>query len=63
VPSVVHFPADGAPIVGPEARDQAVVDPRHTVFSIKRFMGRGLSDVKEELASRPYPRERDASAA
>ncbi len=54
VPSVVYFPADGAPIVGHEARDQAVVDPRHTVFSIKRFMGRGLADVRDELASRPY---------
>jgi len=53
VPSVVHFGADSAPLVGREARDQAVVDPRNTVFSIKRFMGRGLHDVREELASRP----------
>ncbi|MFO1009830.1 MAG: Fe-S protein assembly chaperone HscA [Planctomycetota bacterium] len=54
VPSVVYVPNDGAPIVGREARDQAVVDPRHTVFSVKRFMGRGLADVKSELAARPY---------
>ena len=54
VPSVVHFTADGPPMVGREARDQAVVDPRNTVFSIKRFMGRGLADVREELATRPF---------
>jgi molecular chaperone DnaK len=39
IPSVVHFPKDGPPIVGREARDHAVVDPDNTVFSIKRFMG------------------------
>jgi Fe-S protein assembly chaperone HscA len=54
VPSVVRFPSDGPPVVGREARDQAVVDPRNTVFSVKRFMGRGLADVREELAARPY---------
>lgn len=54
VPSVVHFTADGPPMVGREARDQAVVDPRNTVFSIKRFMGRGLADVRDELATRPF---------
>src|SRR5215510_7221617 len=54
VPSVVHFPREGPPVVGREARDQAVADPQNTVFSIKRFMGRGLADVAEDLASRPY---------
>ncbi len=54
IPSVIHFPLEGPPIVGREARDHAVVDPRNTVFSIKRFMGRGLKDVAQELASLPY---------
>ncbi len=54
VPSVIYFPKDGPPLVGREARDQAVVDPRNTIFSIKRFMGRGLKDVGPELASLPY---------
>ena len=54
IPSVIYFPKEGQPIVGREARDQAVVDPRNTIFSIKRFMGRGLADVKEDLASLPY---------
>jgi Fe-S protein assembly chaperone HscA len=54
VPSVIYFPSQGPPIVGREARDQAVVDPLNTIFSIKRFMGRGLKDVKEDLAALPY---------
>ncbi|MBK7643145.1 MAG: Fe-S protein assembly chaperone HscA [Planctomycetes bacterium] len=54
VPSVIHFPPDGMPIVGREARDHAVADPRHVIFSIKRFMGRGLADMRPELASLPY---------
>jgi Fe-S protein assembly chaperone HscA len=54
IPSVVHFPKDGPPTAGREARDHAIVDPRHTIFSIKRFMGRGLADVKQELKSLPY---------
>lgn len=54
VPSVIHFPLGGKPQVGKEARDQAVVDPLNTIFSIKRFMGRGLADLKEELEGLPY---------
>src|SRR5689334_6565799 len=54
IPSVIHFPPDGPPIVGREARARAVADPRNTIFSIKRFMGRGLSDVKEDLSALPY---------
>jgi Fe-S protein assembly chaperone HscA len=54
VPSVVHFPREGAPIVGRAAREQAVVAPKDTLFSIKRFMGRGLKDVRQELATLPY---------
>jgi len=54
VPSVIHFPEQGPPVVGREARDSAVADPRNTLFSVKRFMGRGLADVTQELASLPY---------
>jgi Fe-S protein assembly chaperone HscA len=54
IPSVIHFPLKGPPVVGREARDQAVVDPRNTIFSIKRFMGRGLKDVQDDLAALPY---------
>ena len=55
VPSVVYFPEQGPPIVGREARDRALLDPRHALFSIKRFMGRGLKDVQADLASVPCP--------
>jgi Fe-S protein assembly chaperone HscA len=54
VPSVIHFPPDGMPVVGREARDHAVADPRNVIFSIKRFMGRGLKDVAAELRALPY---------
>jgi Fe-S protein assembly chaperone HscA len=54
VPSVVHFPREGAPVVGQAAREQAIAAPRDTLFSIKRFMGRGLKDVAQELATLPY---------
>ncbi len=54
VPSVVHFPREGAPVVGQAAREQAIAAPKDTLFSIKRFMGRGLGDVQQELATLPY---------
>jgi Fe-S protein assembly chaperone HscA len=54
VPSVIYFPSDGQPIVGREAREQAIADPEHVLFSIKRFMGRGLKDVAGELERLPY---------
>ncbi|MDR3403510.1 MAG: molecular chaperone DnaK [Chthoniobacter sp.] len=39
-PSVVHFPESGSPLVGRAATRMRVVDPAHTVYSIKRFIGR-----------------------
>ena len=55
IPSVIHISEEGAVIVGRKARDQATVDPRHTIFSIKRLMGRGLSDLGDDLKSFPFP--------
>ena len=55
VPSVVYFPEDGEPIIGRAARDRAALDPRHALFSIKRFMGRGLAEVQDDLTSVPCP--------
>jgi Fe-S protein assembly chaperone HscA len=54
LPSVINFPSAGPPLVGRQARAQAVVDPQHTIFSVKRLLGRGLSDLKDELRSLPY---------
>ena len=54
VPSAIHVAEDGSITVGREARARAVVDPEHTVFSVKRFMGRGLSDIDADLGFVPY---------
>src|SRR6266566_3049508 len=47
-PSVVAFTKDGERLVGQVAKRQAVTNPQNTVFSIKRFMGRRISEVVEE---------------
>jgi molecular chaperone DnaK len=53
-PSVVAFPDSGDRLVGTVAKRQAVMNPENTVFSIKRFMGRKESEVKEEETIVPY---------
>ena len=55
VPSVVHVKDDGTAIVGRSARARSLDDPAHTVHSVKRFMGRSLSDIDDaDLARLPY---------
>jgi len=54
LPSVVHYPESGAPIVGEAAYDLAVSDPHNTISSIKRMMGRGHDDVTHLGAQFPY---------
>jgi len=54
LPSVVRYLEGGDRIVGAEARAQAAADPLNTVVSVKRFMGRGVSDVKSLGTSLPY---------
>jgi molecular chaperone DnaK len=53
-PSVVAFTKDGERLVGQVAKRQAVTNPKQTIFSIKRFMGRRLDEVKEEIKRVPY---------
>ncbi|MBM6779453.1 molecular chaperone DnaK [Collinsella tanakaei] len=53
-PSVVGFRADGDRVVGKAAKNQAVTNPKNTVFSIKRFMGRKYSEVASEIKTVPY---------
>ena len=53
-PSVVAFTKDGERLVGQVARRQAITNPKNTVFSIKRFMGRKETEVKEEEKTVPY---------
>jgi len=53
-PSVVGFTKSGERLVGQVAKRQAVTNPENTVFSIKRFMGRRLNEVSEEMTMVPY---------
>src|ERR1700689_3782357 len=53
-PSVVAFTKDGERLVGQIAKRQAVTNPQNTVFSIKRFMGRKMSEVQDETKRVPY---------
>ena len=53
VPSVVALTDNGL-IVGDPAREHLVRNPARTVYSVKRFMGKGLADVAEELKYFPY---------
>jgi molecular chaperone DnaK len=53
-PSVVAFTESGERLVGTVAKRQAVMNPERTIFSIKRFMGRKESEVKEEETMVPY---------
>jgi molecular chaperone DnaK len=53
-PSVVAFTESGERLVGTVAKRQAVTNPENTIFSIKRFMGRKESEVKEEETIVPY---------
>jgi len=63
VPSVVSFHPDGTVLVGSAARDRALSDPEHTIFSIKRLMGRTLVDLQKELKLIPHQiTERDAGS-
>jgi molecular chaperone DnaK len=53
-PSVVGFTKDGERLVGQVAKRQAVTNPQNTIFSIKRFMGRKLNEIQEEMKRVPY---------
>ena len=53
-PSIVAFTKSGERLVGSAAKRQAVTNPKNTIFSIKRFMGRKYDEVKGELDRIPY---------
>nr|MBP6811450.1 molecular chaperone DnaK [Saprospiraceae bacterium] len=48
VPSVVHFAENGEIIVGDAAKEKLIPDPAHTIFSVKRLMGKSFKDVQEK---------------
>ena len=53
-PSCVAFPDKGERLVGQLAKRQAIINPKNTVYSIKRFMGRRHSEVSEEEKLVPF---------
>ena len=53
LPSIVHYLPDGQIIVGRKAQATQATDPRNTIISVKRFMGRGLKDVAH-VETMPY---------
>lgn len=57
-PSVVAFTQDGQHLVGATAKHHQLSNPRNTIFSIKRFMGRQWGEVTGEMAMVPYQVER-----
>ncbi len=53
-PSVVAFTKSGERLVGQPAKRQAITNPKHTIFSIKRFMGRFVNEITDEKTMVPY---------
>ncbi len=53
-PSVVGFTDEGERLVGAIAKRQSVTNPKGTIYSIKRFMGRRIEEVPEEIRLVPY---------
>jgi molecular chaperone DnaK len=45
IPSVVHYSKDKGLLVGEAARAQLIPDPMNTIYSVKRFMGKGFIDA------------------
>ncbi|MDH5628414.1 MAG: Hsp70 family protein, partial [Candidatus Krumholzibacteria bacterium] len=53
-PSVVAFAKNGERLVGHIAKRQAITNPTQTIYSVKRFMGARLDEVKEEAGRVSY---------
>ncbi len=53
-PSIVAFTKNGERLVGMVAKRQAITNPENTIYSIKRFMGRRLGEVSDEMKMVPY---------
>src|SRR5437867_9288457 len=54
VPSVIYFDQAGEVLVGNRAKEKMIDKPENTIFSIKRFMGKGINDVREDLPLLPF---------
>lgn len=55
VPSIVYYDNDERRLlIGEEARDRLITEPRKAIYSVKRFMGKGSADVQEDLGMVPF---------
>src|SRR6516162_6870643 len=54
VPSVIYFDEAGTVLVGNGAKEKMVEKAKNTIFSIKRFMGKGIEDVRPDLPLLPF---------
>ncbi|HSE98710.1 MAG TPA: Fe-S protein assembly chaperone HscA, partial [Blastocatellia bacterium] len=55
VPSIVYYDAEQKRLlVGEEARERLITEPRKAIYSVKRFMGKGSADVQEDLGLVPF---------
>ena len=54
LPSVIYFDEAGSVLVGNAAKQMMVEKPKNSIFSIKRFMGKGIADVREDLPLLPF---------
>lgn len=50
VPSIVHYSKEKGLLVGESAKALLIPNPENTIYSVKRFMGKGISDVREDLS-------------
>src|ERR1700674_1231380 len=62
VPSVVALDQNNQPVIGNAARNSLISTPDRAVYSIKRLMGRGIDDIKEELKYFPFRLAEDLQA-
>src|ERR1700741_137390 len=53
-PSIVSVAGDGKILVGEPARERLLTQPDRTIYSVKRLMGRGVSDIQDELTRFPF---------
>src|ERR1700675_2685660 len=54
LPSVVALDTNNQPVIGSAARNSLIETPERAVYSIKRLMGRGVEDIREELKLFPF---------
>ncbi len=59
-PSVVAFTEKGERLVGQVAKRQRITNPENTIYSIKRFMGRRLNEVPDEISQVPFKVVKDS---